>query len=136
MLQFIIPPLFILPGFRFNPNRPEGLLGFVLTPTFPTVSATPVRKPMNRVSEAAVCRECSYAALSVQPCRTVGATVLPLSVPGCYYRSYLCWAIGIPMLNLWYQDAKLFWYHYSKVFTMAKIRDIRVVVIQSMTPHK
>lgn len=84
--------LFILPDFRFNSSRSEGLLGFVLTPTFPTVSATHVRKPMNRVSEAAVYRECSYAALSVQLCCTVGAAMLPLSVPGCYI-------IGIPMPN-------------------------------------
>ena len=33
------------------------------------------------------------------------------------------------MLYLRYQDAILFWYRYSKVFTMAKIRNIRVVVI-------
>ena len=133
--------LFTLPCFRFNSSRSESLLGLVLTPTFPTVSATLVRKPMDRGSEAAICRECSYAALSVQPCCTVGATMLPLSVPGCYtigipmldrripmldYRYtyagltvYLCWTIGIPMLDLWYQDAILFWYRFSKVFTTA-----------------
>lgn len=76
MLQFIIPPLFTLPGFRFNPNRSESLLGFVLTPTFPTVSVTPVRKPMNQVSEAAVCREYSYAALLVQGCCTIDIPML------------------------------------------------------------
>lgn len=42
---------------------------------------------------------------------------------------YLCCTFGIPMLNHRYQDAILFWYRYSKVFTMAKIRNIRVVVI-------
>lgn len=99
MLQFIIPPLFTLPGFRFNPNRPEGLLGFVLTPTFPTVSATPVRKPMNRVSEAAVCREYSYAALSVQGCCTVGARLLHHQCKAAAPSIYLCWAIDIPMLD-------------------------------------
>lgn len=99
MLQFIIPPLFILPGFRFNPNRPEGLLGFVLTPTFPTVSATPVRKPTNQVSEAAVCREYSYAALSVQGCCTVGARLLHHQCKAAAPSIYLCWAIDIPMLD-------------------------------------
>lgn len=90
MLQFIIPPLFTLPSFRFNPNRSEGLLGFVLTPTFPTVSVTPVRKPMNQVSEAAVCREYSYAALLVQLCCTVGARLLHCWLTYAGLTVYLC----------------------------------------------
>ncbi len=106
MLQFIIPPLFTLPGFRFNPNRSEGLLGFVLTSTFPTVSATPVRKPMNQVREAAVCREYSYAALLVQGCCTVGARLLHYRYTYAGLTVYLCWTDGIPMLDYRYTYAE------------------------------
>ena len=99
--------LLILPGFRFNSNRSEGLLGFVLTPTFPTVSATPVRKPMNRGSEAAVCREYSYAALSVQGCCTVGARLLHHRYTYAGLTVYLYWTDGIPMLDYRYTYAEL-----------------------------
>ena len=30
---------------------------------------------------------------------------------------YLCWTFGIPMLNLWYQNAILFWYRFFNLFT-------------------
>ena len=30
---------------------------------------------------------------------------------------YLCWTFGIPMLNLWYQNALLFWYRFFNLFT-------------------
>ena len=79
---------------------------------------------------------CKAVALTIYLCWTDGIPMLDYRYTYAELSVYLCWTIGIPMLNLRYQDAILFWYRYSKVFTMAKIRNIRVVVIQSMSPHK
>ena len=90
-------PLFTLPGFRFNPNRSEGLLGFVLTPTFPTISASPsgsrrigAVKQRYTVSVAMLHYRCKGVALLVQLCCHYQCQAATLSV-------YLCWTDGIPM---------------------------------------
>ena len=74
------------------------------------------------VKEAAVYRAYSYAALSVQLCCTLGArwlhfsgTIFSFTYAGL--SVYLCCTIGIPMLDLWYQNALLFWYRFFNLFT-------------------
>ena len=74
---------------------------------------------------------CNYAALLVQLCCTFGARMLyssgtarTVGIPmlNCWYTYagplvFLCWTFGIPMLNLWYQNALLFWYRFFNLFT-------------------
>ena len=52
---------------------------------------------MRLFTEAVVYREYRYEILSV----------------------HLCWTLGTRQLDSWYQTAVLFWYYYSKVFTVA-----------------
>ena len=52
-----------------------------------------------------LCREYSYGILSV----------------------HLCWTLGTRQLDFWYQTAGLFWYYYSKVFTVAFLPNVSVV---------
>ena len=82
------------------------------------------------VKEAAVYRAYSYAALSVQICCTLGARWLhfsgtifllvlcwTISMTYAVLSVYLCCTISIPMLDLWYQNALLFWYRFFNLFT-------------------
>ena len=34
------------------------------------------------------------------------------------------WTLGTRQLDFWYQTAGLFWYYYSKVFTVAFLSDV------------
>ena len=52
---------------------------------------------------------CNYAAPLVPECFTL------LALPGLLV--FLCWTVGIAMLNLWYQNALLFWYRFFNLFT-------------------
>ena len=54
-----------------------------------------VRFNRQGAKKAAVYRQYSYGILSVQ----------------------LCWTFGFPMLDLWYQNALLFWYRFFFLFT-------------------
>ena len=47
----------------------------------------------------------------------VGAAMLHLWCGYAALLVYLCWTVGIPMLNLWYQNALLFWYRFFNLFT-------------------
>ena len=121
---------------------PHTTLTLTLTPSHPyssgkKASCLPgilwmgVRFNRQGAKKAAVYRQYSYAALLVQLCCTFGARMLyssgttkTVGIPMLdYWYSYaeplvfLCWTFGIPMLNLWYQNALLFWYRFFNLFT-------------------
>ena len=119
--------LFTLPCFRFNSSRSESLLGLVLTPTFPNVSASSsgsrwigAVKQRYTVSVAMLHYRCKGVALLVQLCchcwcnyaATISArllhyryTYVGLTVYLCRLTVYLCRTIGIPMLDYRYTYA-------------------------------
>ena len=71
---------------------------------------------------------CKGAALSVPGGCTFSGTIRSCGFSGVYlWRQYSygilsvyqCWTLGTRQLDFWYQTAGLFWYYYSKVFTVA-----------------
>ena len=59
---------------------------------------------------------CNYAAHLVPDSCTFLAPFF-CDVTYAVLSVYLCWTIGIPMLDLWYQNALLFWYRFFNLFT-------------------